>query len=245
MLKSLFVTVTLLASTSAVQAVEMITNGDFEQTSTTTSAEFGSRFSSQQLTGWATDGYNFVFRTGTADTTGATGEFGGLQLWGPGNGSVNGLPASSPTGGNYVAADGAFTVDSIRQTITGLQVGKAATLTFYWGGAQQQGFNGATTEQWQVSLGAETQSTAVVNNAAHGFTGWMMQTFTFTPLASTEVLSFLAIGTPNGMPPFSVLDGVSLQQDAVPEPAAWMLMIAGFGLVGVAARRRKMASVAV
>jgi len=25
---------------------------------------------------------------------------------------------------------------------------------------------------------------------------------------------------------------------AVPEPASWMLMIAGFGLVGVAARRR-------
>ena len=33
--------------------------------------------------------------------------------------------------------------------------------------------------------------------------------------------------------------GVSLSVAAVPEPAAWALMIAGFGLVGFSARRRK------
>lgn len=244
MMKSLLLAVTLLACATAAQAVELVTNGDFEQTLTAGSKEFGSRFPSQQLTGWATDGYNFVFQSGTADTTGANGEYGGLQLWGPGNGVANGLPAASPTGGNYVAADGAFSVDSIRQTITGLQPGMAATLTFYWAGAQQQGFNGVTTEQWQVSLGSETQSTAVVTNADHGFTGWVQQTFTFTPTSSTAVLSFLAIGTPNGEPPFSLLDGVSLQQDTVPEPAAWAMLVTGFGVVGLAMRRRSLTSVA-
>ncbi len=33
--------------------------------------------------------------------------------------------------------------------------------------------------------------------------------------------------------------GVSLSVAAVPEPAAWALMIAGFGLVGLSARRRR------
>jgi hypothetical protein len=50
------------------------------------------------------------------------------------------------------------------------------------------------------------------------------------------VLTFLAVGTPGGAPPISFLDGVSLT--AVPEPASWALMLAGFGLVGLAARRR-------
>ena len=112
------------------------------------------------------------------------------------------------------------------------------TQTFYWAGAQQQNFDGITTEQWQVSLGSEIQSTAVVTNVRDGFTGWVQQTFTFTPTAATEVLAFLAVGTPDGKPPFSLLDGVSLQQDTVPEPATWALMVAGLGMTGLAVRRR-------
>ena len=43
----------------------------------------------------------------------------------------------------------------------------------------------------------------------------------------------------NGQNGFSVFDDVTYASGAVPEPAAWALMLAGFGLVGGAMRRRQ------
>ena len=42
----------------------------------------------------------------------------------------------------------------------------------------------------------------------------------------------------SGNPAAVRLDGLSLTADAVPEPASWMMLIAGFGMVGAAQRRR-------
>jgi hypothetical protein len=224
-----------LGVTSDVQA-GFITNGGFEQT-TNGAGQLGFNTTA---TGWTTTGYNFLFPSGTADSPGATGKDGNLQLWGPNNGSANGLPASSPDGGNYVAADGAFEVVAISQTLSGLTVGNTYVVSFYWAGAQQSTFNGITTEAWQVSFGGETQTTAIVTNDSHGFTGWMSQTFTFIADNTNDVLSFLALGTPTGEPPFSLLDGVSV----VPEPGSIVLIgvgVVGFGVVRL--RRRARASV--
>jgi hypothetical protein len=223
--------VALLAVTAwcgPAQAANLVQNGNFELSSIAGSYQFGTGGSSgyspvDQVTDWTTGGYNFVFQSGTGATTGATGQYGNIQLWGPGNGSSNGLPASSPAGGNFIAADGAYEVDAISQTIVGLIPGAVATLTFYWAGAQQQGYTGATTEQWEVSLGGQTLYTPVVNNTSEGFTGWMKETMTFTPTSSSEVLAFTAIGTPSGVPPMVLLDGLSLTD--VPEPATWALLV--------------------
>ena len=108
---------------------------------------------------------------------------------------------------------------------------------FDWAGIQQYGYTGATTEQWLVSLGGQTIDTPVIANASQGFTGWMSESMKFTATGSSETLSFLAAGTPNGSPPFSLLDGVSLS--AVPEPAAWSLMLIGLGGLGAVVRRRR------
>ena len=214
----------------AARAANLVVNGDFEQLRVPgSSMEFGSRYPYQQVTGWTTNGYNFVFTPGSADTSGAIGEYGGLFLWGPNNGSNNGLTATSPAGGNYLAFDGAYAVGPISQTISGLTPGKAVTLSFYWGGAQQLGYNGSNTEQIQVSLGNETRSTAVFQNVEHGFSGWRQEVFSFAPTSTTEVLSFLAIGTPNGVPPFSLLDGVVLSDS--PEPATGALLALCLALV--------------
>jgi hypothetical protein len=189
----------------------------------------------------STYGYNFLFSPGTADGVGTTGIDGNLKLWGPGTGSANGLPATSPDGGNYIAADGAYEIGAISQTLTvGLTIGDEYTIGFWWGGAQQSGFNGVTTDAWKVTLGDKTFNTAVLTDPNHGFTGWEYQTFTFIADASeavSPVLSFLAVGTPTGEPPFSLLDGVSLQQ--TPEPAT--LGLIGLGLLAfpIAARLRK------
>lgn len=235
--------VAVCVSGGAVQAANLIINGDFELTTLAGSYEFGDNYSDNQVTGWETQGYNFIFAPGTADTTGSVGAYGTLNLWGPGNGAANGLTATSPTGGNFLAADGALTglTLPITQTVTGLTVGASYELSFWWAAAQQFGYNGDTTENWTASFGSESYTTATVANANHAFTPWRQTSFTFTPTSNTQVLSFLATGTPEGQPPFSLLDGVSLQRMTVtvPEPATWAMMIIGFGFVGAAMRGRR------
>ena len=237
----------LAAATAPASATPVVLNGGFETLTpaSTPSTEFGTRFGGQVVSNWTTGGYNFLFTPGTADSTGAANEFGGaLTLWGPNNttatgpmtGPANGLPAASPAGGNFIAADGAFNTDGINQTITGLSAHSTERVTFYWAGAQQQGFNGPTTEQWQVSLGNQVDTTAAVSNVNHGFTGWQQTTLTFVATSASEVLSFLAIGTPNGVPPFSLLDGVSITE--VPEPTSMALLGAGLTVAGLVSRRR-------
>jgi len=216
----------LLLFAISAQANSLIMNGGFGTLTGGTSGQLGYNITA---TGWTTTGYNFVFTSGEADTTGATGSNGNLKLWGPGDGAANGLPATSPDGGNYLAADGAYGVSPISQTVDGLLPGESYTVGFYWAGAQQYNFNGNTTEEWTVSLGGQSFSTPIVDDTSHGFTGWQYQTFTYVATSSSEVLSFLATGTPNGTPPFSLLDGVTLV--AAPEPGTWVLMLGGLAVL--------------
>jgi hypothetical protein len=215
-------------------ATNLVLNGDFSL-----SSNGPGQFDTSQttLTDWSSSGYNFLFASGGADTTGSyTPQYSNyVKLWGPNDGSANGMPASSPYGGSFIGADGAYEVGAITQTISGLTSGDFYSVGFYWAGAQQMGYTGATTEQWQVSLGSSTQSTTVANNVSEGFTGWQYQTFTYQATGSSEVLSFLAVGTPNGQPPFALLSDVSLVVQT-PEPATVVVVL--IGLIAVASVRR-------
>src|SRR5580692_11197570 len=129
---------------------DLVTNGSFENNAGT-----GQLNDTTTAVGWTSApsggvaGYNFLFGPGTADTTGASGtQYGNLKLWGPNGGSANGLPASSPDGGYFVAADSDFESATISQTINGLTVGRQYTVGFWWAGAQQSGFIGISTDQW-------------------------------------------------------------------------------------------------
>ncbi|APW59308.1 PEP-CTERM sorting domain-containing protein [Paludisphaera borealis] len=214
----------------------LVYNGDFELT-TGVNKQFDSLTT---VLGWTStngnnDAYNFIYAPGAADTVGATGQYGNVQLWGPGNGSNNGMPASSPVGGNFIAADGPFQNGAISQTINGLVVGDTYQVGFWWAAGQQYGFTGDTTEQWEVKFGSQSQSTVVVNNVSHGFTDWMYQTFDFQATSTSELLSFISHGSPVGVPPFTLLDGVTV--NAVPEPSALLLMGGGMLGLGVAGLR--------
>ena len=221
-------------------AANLVQNGSFE----VLTSGIGQLGYNTNAVGWTTNGYNFVFGGSSADTAGSNGVYGNLTLYGPGNGHANGL-GPSPFGGNFVGADGAFQQGAITQQLTGLVVGHRYAIDFSWAGAQQNGFNGVQHESWDVKLGgAATQSTADYVNPTAGFSGWRHEHFVFVADATTATLSFLAQGSPQGVPPFSLLDGVS--GNAVPEPATWALMLGGLGLVGGAlrSRRRSMTTVA-
>ena len=198
------------------------------------------------LAGWTNLGYNFVYTPGTADSTSSPqvlGQYGGTYVWGPNDGSPNGFTGTAPLGGNFLGLDGAFEVGAVSTTITGMSVGHTYTLSFDYAGIQQYGFDGATTETVQVSVGGVTYAPEpVLNDATHGFTGWNHVKLSFAATSASEVLSFLAIGTPSGVPPFTLVSDISVP---VPEPATWTIMLLGIGAVGGLARRRRATALAL
>jgi hypothetical protein len=163
-----------------------------------------------------------------------------FSLWGPGNGSSNGLTGASPDGGYYIALDGdtAYRGGGISQTISGLTVGQQYYVNFSWAAAQQYGYDLATTEQVQVNFAGSNQLTSVYNLPEHGFSGWFNQTFTFTANSTSSALNFLALGTPGAQPPFVLLDGISVK--AVPEPLT--ILGAGTAIAFGAFFKRKQAN---
>ena len=241
-LRLTFALLIFAASTQALQAGNVIQNGDFESTSANPGGPFPAavegQFANTNVDGWNANGYGFVFTPTGVDTTGSINEWGGnLTLWGPNNGSANGLSAS-PLGGNFLGLDGDYNKASISQTVSGLTIGNTYDVSFYWAAAQQYGFSGATTEHFDVSLGTETYSTTTVNLPDHGFSGWMQQTFTFTAQNTSDVLTFLAQGTPAGQPPFVLIDGVSMDVATVPEPSTLLMGVMAFGAFSFRRKRR-------
>jgi hypothetical protein len=178
----------------------------------------------------------FVFTPGTTtqlQTTGVTGDafMGNVRFW---------SATAAPGGGVIVAADGDHDWrGSISQNVSGLTVGGTYSLAFNWAGAQQFGFDGATTEAWQVTFGSSTLSTPTVSTPSHGFVGWQTAEMTFTATSASELLTFTADGTPGGLPPWLLLNGVTLTPSPAPEPSSAILFGVGVGVVVVGLRRRR------
>lgn len=74
-----------------------------------------------------------------------------------------------------------------------------------------------------------------VTAAGGSTTVWQKRSVQFFTLGGP--LSFNATGTSDRLGGY--LDDISVSSVAVPEPASWALLIAGFGMIGASARRRR------
>jgi hypothetical protein len=220
---SIVIPATVLALLNGGTArANLVTNGGFEFYTGTAPKNFTSIC---LPTDWVTSGYTFLDAPGTADDLTAPG----IPVYGP-------FPATSPDGGNFIEADGSSGLRSpISQTITGLTNGQTYNVSFYQAAGQQVNDSGPTTEQWQVSLGSSTQYSALMSIPQGGVNPWEPQTLSLTADATSDVLTFLAIGAGGGVPPIVFLDGVDMES-SVPEPSA-LLLLAGVGTVGAGVNR--------
>ena len=228
----------MLGLTSAAHAgnINLVTNGDFLSYSghTIAAGEKG-QLSSHVPTGWSID--NSV-QYSALDTPGsATSSQGGYAVYGPF------ADPAAPYTGNYIQMDGdSHYGKALSQQINGLTVGHQYTLTFQQAAGQQTTFNGPTTEKWSVSFGGDTQDSDKYSLASHGVGDWMLQSMTFTASSVSEVLSFLAVGTPDGVPPTVFLADVNLNDttpSAVPEPSSVVTLLIGVAGVTASVLRRR------
>lgn len=210
-----------LASTSAQATINLVTNGSFEDGITTVGSTFVSGGDSISITGWTTTlgGVDYV-----DDTIAA---------------------------GGWVAAEGSRSVElatgfarsGLTQDVHGFEVGKFYKVSFKVSANPYNPDDDADPARVRYSI------TATPGAIAFDFSDTNLTTPTdmlyqtvetiFQANTTYQRLSFRGAYTGNyGV----VIDDVSVS--LVPEPASWAMLIAGFAMVGVAARRRSRASIA-
>ncbi|MBA3895755.1 MAG: choice-of-anchor C family protein [Sphingomonadaceae bacterium] len=143
-------------------------------------------------------------------------------------------------GGYWQAADGVRSIDlsqldagSVAQTFDTL-IGQAYRVTFFLAGNPDGAPNAKTVLTMASGGASQTDTFTVGAGNTHANMGWTPFTYDFVANGLSTTLSFASqTGTPYG----PALDNVSVL--AVPEPAAWALLIAGFGFAGAALRRRR------
>ena len=167
------------------------------------------------------------------DTTSITGW---KVLGGAGSGpGVYYTPSSVWDAASGVRSIGLAKYDGVGQRVYGFTPGKQYKLNFSLS-AYPNGANGDTRAVVSVT-GGVAEIFTYTKTAANSPTNMLYQPYSYLFTAGGTAQNIMLRGLSSKSGNFAVLDDVSIS--LVPEPAAWALMIAGFGMVGLAARRRR------
>ncbi|KQS04017.1 hypothetical protein ASG11_06930 [Sphingomonas sp. Leaf357] len=118
--------------------------------------------------------------------------------------------------------------------------GGVFSLNGFQAGSRTADFN-ITTGSTQSATGILVEGLSgsiVVASTSFSFTGFDFSTFQLSNAFSGLTSARITATGPNANAEF-VLDNVVVNAAAVPEPATWGMMILGFGMIGAAARSRK------
>jgi hypothetical protein len=118
---------------------------------------------------------------------------------------------------------------SISQSISGFDVGQQYQLSYWYNSTNTGGAKTSIT-----FLGGTSEVAPIFDTVSTLNSGWLQRTVNFTALTNTVGLSFVSVtGGVSGM----AIDSVTIA--AVPEPHEWAMMLAGLGLVGFVAQRKR------
>lgn len=127
----------------------------------------------------------------------------------------------------------AMTSGGVAQMLTGFEVGKHYRITFDLSGNPDGGDNPKRLQMSATGGEAVVYSYTLVSENSASNMLWQTLTYDFVASGSMQMVQFRSLEyNPYGV----ALDNVSIS--LVPEPATWGLLMAGFGLVGITARRR-------
>ena len=203
----------------AAAATELLVNGSFEDIGGATPEGWGglTYYAGGQmlLPGWTVD-------AGSVDLT-STGSF-----WGP------------AYDGNWSLDINGWAPGQISQSFATV-AGQTYNVSFAFSRNVAGAGNPATAV---VSAGGQTFNVSAANNGAFGsgyHMAWQTGAFSFVGNGSPTTISLAATNGSNGGVFFDKVSVTTegLGATAVPEPAAWALMIGGFGLAGATLRRRR------
>lgn len=166
-----------------------------------------------------------------------TGDFTGWTQFG--NTGFSTVDTVNPFAGTFAASFGPVgSTGGITQTLSTV-IGNVYTLSFYL--ANGTAFGPAIAgSSFSATVGSTTFS------LPSDFFAFDYAPTPFTVIYTADSTSTAVTFTFRNDPNFWYLDNVTIAETAaVPEPASWAMMVAGFGLIGGAARRRRKVSTSV
>ncbi len=209
MKKLIFAAAICAALPASANAANLIVNGDFEASTDPTATP----------PGWTNIGHSDGVISYAAF---GTPDYDGLYYY-----DIGGFGGSTPALGDGIMQNVATTAGSLY------------TLTFGYSGENTAGV--VTTLDVLIDS-LLTQFTITADNSGVFQSPFQTASITFTATSALTNVRFIqSASTQNGFNDV-LLDGITLglaQGGAVPEPAAWAMMLSGFGLVGGAMRSRR------